>query len=162
MSLVVIFLIHGIQFQNTDDVIAQNQTDEAGGTSEGGETTAQLQTANITGELTRPAGGNPFGGEKIGDMTINSDGHQTEIKGLISASPAEENVFEPWLADEGGSGYKISLGQIMENGTIDVGQHMVNPFTYSVFIITEEPQDDVDPNAADAIAGIELEAPFGQ
>jgi hypothetical protein len=81
---------------------------------------------------------------------------------LISATPAEENVFEAWLADEGGSGYKISLGQIMDNGTIDVSQHMVNPFTYSVFLITEEPQDDVDPNAADPIAGIELDAPFGR
>ncbi len=39
---------------------------------------------------------------------------------------------------------------------------MVNQFTYSVLTITEEPQDDADPNAADSIAGIELEAPFGQ
>jgi hypothetical protein len=31
-----------------------------------------------------------------------------------------------------------------------------------VFFITEEPQDDVDPNSADAIAGVQLEAPFGQ
>jgi hypothetical protein len=155
-----VYMTHGfqIQIQMIDYVLAQNQTEEA----KGGESAAQLETANVTGELTKPAEGNPYGGEKIGDITINSDGHLTNINGLISASPAEGNVFEAWLADEGGSGYKISLGQIMDNGTIDVGQHMVNPFTYSVFIITEEPQDDVDPNAADAIAGIELEAPFGQ
>jgi hypothetical protein len=39
---------------------------------------------------------------------------------------------------------------------------MVNPFAYTIFYITEEPENDVDPNAADAIAGIKLEAPFGQ
>lgn len=50
----------------------------------------------------------------------------------------------------------------MENGTINISQHMVNPFTYSIFIITEEPQGDVDPNAAEAIAGIKLGSPFGQ
>jgi len=39
---------------------------------------------------------------------------------------------------------------------------MVNPFTYTIFYISEEPENDADPNPADAIAGIELEAPFGQ
>lgn len=158
MGLVVVLtasLIHAIQVQMIDYVVAQNQTRESG-------STAQLQTANVTGELTKPAGGNLYGGEKIGDITINSDGQQTYIKGLISASPAEGNVYEAWLVDGGGSGYKLSLGQIIENGTIDVSQHMVNPFTYTLFYITEEPENDVDPNAANAIAGIELETPFGQ
>lgn len=50
----------------------------------------------------------------------------------------------------------------MENGTIDFSQNMVNPFTYTIFFITEEPQNDVDPNPATAIAGIELNASFGQ
>lgn len=50
----------------------------------------------------------------------------------------------------------------MENGTIDFNQDMVNPFTYTIFFITEEPADDTDPNPATAIAGIELDAPFGQ
>lgn len=50
----------------------------------------------------------------------------------------------------------------MENGTIDFSQNMVNPFTYTIFFITEEPRNDVDPNPATAIAGIELKAPFGQ
>jgi hypothetical protein len=57
---------------------------------------------------------------------------------------------------------KLSLGQLSENGTINVSQHMVNPFTYTVFFVTEEPQDDVDPNSANAIAGVQLKAPFGQ
>ena len=81
---------------------------------------------------------------------------------LISASPAEGNVYEAWLQDAGGSEYRLSLGQVMENGTIDFSQNMVNPFTYTIFFITEEPRNDVDPNPATAIAGIELKAPFGQ
>jgi hypothetical protein len=143
---------YGIVSQPVQHAIAQNDSADS----------AQLQTANVTGELTRPAGGNPYGGEKIGDITITSDGHQTNVKGLVSASPAEENVYEAWLHDAGGSDYKLSLGQLSENGTINVSQHMVNPFTYTVFFITEEPQDDVDPAGADAIAGVQLEAPFGQ
>ncbi len=39
---------------------------------------------------------------------------------------------------------------------------MVNPYTYSQFIITEEPQNDKDPNAAGTLAGTDLPAPFGQ
>jgi hypothetical protein len=142
----------GMEDQPVQYAVSQNESADS----------AQLQTANVTGELTRPAGGNPYGGEKIGDITITSDGHQTSIKGLISASPAEENVYEAWLHDAGGSDYRLSLGQLYENGTINVSQNMVNPFTYTAFFITEEPQDDVDPNSADAIAGVQLEAPFGQ
>jgi hypothetical protein len=149
---IVTSLTYGIGGPIAQLVIAQN----------GSADSAQLQTANVTGELTKPAGGNPYGGEKIGDIAISSDGHQTNIKGLVSASPAEGNVYEAWLGDAGGSEYKLSLGQLSENGTIDVSQHMVNPFTYTIFFVTEEPQDDVDPNSANAIAGVQLKAPFGQ
>src|ERR671919_2815213 len=89
---------------------------------------AQLQAANVTGELTRPAGGNPYGGEKIGDIAITSDGHQTNIKGLVSASPAEENVYEAWLHDAGGWGYQRSLRQRNKEGTINFSQHTVHAF----------------------------------
>jgi hypothetical protein len=149
---VVTSLTYGIESQIAQNVVAQNESADS----------AQLQTANVTGELKKPAGGNPYGGEKIGDITITSDGHQTNIEGLVSASPAEGNVYEAWLGDAGGSEYNLSLGQLNENGTINVSQYMVNPFTYMIFFVTEEPQDDVDPNSADAIAGVQLEDPFGQ
>ena len=80
-----------------------------------------------------------------------------DISGLISASPGEGKVYEAWLEDAGGSGYRLSLGQVPENGTIQFSQNMVNPFTYTIFYISEEPENDADPNPADAIAGIELE-----
>ena len=96
---VVTSLTYGTETQTPQNVAAQNESADS----------AQLQTANVTGELTKPAGGNPYGGEKIGDITISSDGHQTDIKGLVSASPAEGNVYEAWLGDAGGSEYKLSL-----------------------------------------------------
>lgn len=92
------------------NVVAQNDSADS----------AQLQTANVTGELTKPVGGNPYSGEKIGDIAISSDGHQTNIKGLVSASPGEGKVYEAWLQDAGGSEYKLSLGQLSENRTINV------------------------------------------
>jgi hypothetical protein len=39
---------------------------------------------------------------------------------------------------------------------------MVNPYTYTQFLVTEEPFEDPDPNGASVIAGAELVSPFGQ
>jgi hypothetical protein len=39
---------------------------------------------------------------------------------------------------------------------------MVNPYTYKNFELTEEPAEDPDPNAAESIAGYELQTPFGR
>lgn len=149
---VVTSLTYAIENQIPQNVIAQNESADS----------AQLQAANVTGDLTQASGGNVFGGQETGEITINSDGRQMDISGLINASPGEGNVYEAWLEDAGGSGYRLSLGQVPENGTIQFSQNMVNPFTYTIFYISEEPENDADPNPADAIAGIELEAPFGQ
>lgn len=149
---VVASLTYATENQIPQNVVAQNESAD----------TAQLQSSNVTGDLTQASGGNVFGGQETGEITINSDGRQMDISGLISASPGEGKVYEAWLEDAGGSGYRLSLGQVPENGTIQFSQNMVNPFTYTIFYISEEPENDADPNPADAIAGIELEAPFGQ
>jgi hypothetical protein len=39
---------------------------------------------------------------------------------------------------------------------------MVDPYTYSQFIVTEEPVEDADPDAASAMGGVQLRAPFGR
>jgi hypothetical protein len=149
---VVASLTYATENQMSQNVAAQNETADS----------AQLQAANVTGDLTQASGGNVFGGQETGEITINSDGRQIDISGLISATPGEGKVYEAWLEDAGGSGYRLSLGQVPENGTVQFSQNMVNPFTYTIFYISEEPENDIDPNPADAIAGIELEAPFGQ
>jgi hypothetical protein len=39
---------------------------------------------------------------------------------------------------------------------------MVNPYTYTQFIVTQEPFEDSDPNAASTLSGAKLVSPFGQ
>ena len=121
----------------------------------------EAEAQNNTGDITAASEGQPFGGEKIGTVTIDSDGRRTNVTADINASPNEGNVYEGWLVDAEGSGYKLSLGQF-RNGTLDFSQYMVNPYTYKNFELTEEPAEDPDPNAAESIAGYELQTPFGR
>ena len=114
-----------------------------------------------TGDITAASEGQPFGGEKMGTITIDSDGRRTNVSADMNTSPNEGNVYEGWLVDAEGSGYKLSLGQF-RNGTLDFSQYMVNPYTYKNFELTEEPAEDPDPNAAESIAGYQLQTPFGR
>ncbi|HZA69679.1 MAG TPA: hypothetical protein VE548_08255 [Nitrososphaeraceae archaeon] len=116
---------------------------------------------NMSGDITASSGENPFGGENLGTVSVNSDGNMTNVTGDLNSSPGEGNVFEGWLVDAGGSGYKLSLGQFSD-GKLNFTQNMVNPYTYKNFEVTEEPAEDPDPNAAASIAGFELQTPFGQ
>lgn len=102
-----------------------------------------------------------FGTEKIGTLSIDTQNKTLDISVNMTAAPKSDKVFEAWLVDADGSNYKLSLGAIDSN-SLKVSDHMVNPYTYTEFIITEEPKDDVDPNAAGTYGGAELQAPFGQ
>jgi hypothetical protein len=115
----------------------------------------------MSGAITAAEGGEPFGGQQMGTLSIDTTGRRTNISADLNGQPGEGNVFEGWLVDTGASGYKLSLGQF-RNGTLDFSQYMVNPYTYNNFEVTEEPAEDPDPNAADSIAGFELQDPFGQ
>jgi hypothetical protein len=115
----------------------------------------------MSGPITAAEGGEPFGGQQMGTVSIDITGRRTTVDADINDTPEEGNVFEGWLVDTGGSGYKLSLGQFRD-GTLGFSQYMVNPYTYNNFEVTEEPAEDPDPNAADSIAGFELQDPFGQ
>jgi hypothetical protein len=119
---------------------------------------AQAQQINI--DVTKPASDKPFGGEKVGTISITPEGHIVHLLANMSAPPSSGKVYEGWFVDAGGSGYKLSLGEFGKNGTLQFDQQMVNPYTYTQFIVTEEPFEDADPNAADAIGGAQLQAPF--
>ena len=60
------------------------------------------------------------------------------------------------------SGYSLSLGKFDGNTTLVILQTMSNPYTYSVFFVTAEPENDPDPNPSSVVVGIELPPPFGQ
>ena len=57
---------------------------------------------------------------------------------------------------------QVSLGEFSKNGTLTYEEQMVNPYTYTQFIVTEEPFEDADPNGAAATGGIQLQTPFGR
>ena len=102
-----------------------------------------------------------FGTEKIGTLSIDTQNKTLDISVNMTATPKQDKVFEAWLVDADGSNYKLSLGALVGN-SLKVSDNMVNPYTYTQFIITEEPKDDADPNAAGTYGGAELQAPFGQ
>src|ERR671912_1119399 len=133
------------------------QQSEAGSGAQGQFPSAQ----QISGAITAAEGGEPFGGQQMGTVSIDTTGRRTIVSADINDTPGEGNVFEGWLVDTGGSGYKLSLGQFRD-GTLDFSQYMVNPYTYNNFEITQEPAEDPDPNAADSIAGFQLQDPIGQ
>jgi hypothetical protein len=102
-----------------------------------------------------------FGTEKIGTVSMDVKNKTLDLSINMTAMPKPDKVFEAWLVDADGSNYKLSLGAI-EDGTLKTSEHMVNPYTYTEFIITEEPKDDVDPNSAGTYGGAELPTPFGR
>ena len=83
----------------------------------------QAQAQQSTGDITAASEGQPFGGEKMGTITVDSDGRRTNVTADTNASPNEGNVYEGWLVDAAGSDYKPSLGQF-RNGTLNFSQYM--------------------------------------
>src|SRR5215208_2745221 len=149
----------GQQQQGQANETRSPQQSEAGSGAQG----QLLSGQQMSGPITAAEGGEPFGGQQIGTVSIDSTGNRTNISADINDMPGEGNVFEGWLVDAGtgASGYRLSLGQFRD-GTLDFSQYMVNPYTYNNFEVTEEPAEDPDPNAADSIAGFELQDPFGR
>jgi hypothetical protein len=122
----------------------------------------QFAYSQQTLDVKTPGGNEVFGGEKMGTVTIVPKEHMVQIVANMTTPPKEGKVFEGWLVDAGGSGYKLSLGEFSKNGTLDYTANMVNPYTYSQFIVTQEPFEDADPNAASPLSGAKLVSPFGQ
>ncbi|MGB7959358.1 MAG: hypothetical protein WCF46_05645, partial [Nitrososphaeraceae archaeon] len=60
--------------------------------------------------------------------------------------PESGKVFEAWLVDDyyEGSGYALSMGKILESGTLEFHEVMTNAKTYTDIIITQEPANDLN------------------
>jgi hypothetical protein len=115
----------------------------------------------ISGTLTAPSNGNPFGGDQVGTFSVLSDGSQTSIFAHVDLVASEGSVLEGWLVDAG-TDYKLSLGQLNDRGSLIFHQDLVNAYTYNVLVITEETDKDTDPNPATPVGGAPLPSPFGQ
>lgn len=127
--------------------------------------TLGLQSANaepITMDIHKSKEPGPgFGTEKIGTLTYNANNSTLDISANLNVTSKQDKVFEGWLVDGDGSNYKLSLGAVNGNN-LNFSESMVNPYTYTQFILTEEPISDADPNAAGTYGGVELQPPFGQ
>ena len=123
--------------------------------------TVPLAHAQMTLNITRADADKPYGGEKLGTVLIVPKEHVLSVTANMRSQPINGTVYEGWLVDDG-SGYKLSLGEFSNNRTLTYNDQMVNPYTYTQFIVTEEPFEDPDPNAATATGGTQLQIPFGR
>ena len=114
-------------------------------------------------ELKEPAtGGEEYTGDTKGTLDITDRNGTITLTAKMFEPPAGEDVYEGWFEDKGASGYRLSLGEFDDTNTLTVNQTMVNPYTYTIFYVTAEPSDDVDPNPSDIVVGTQLPSPFGQ
>ena len=127
--------------------------------------TLGLQSANaepMTMDINKAKDPGPgFGTDKLGTLTIDANNNTLDVSANLTVTPKQDKVFEGWLVDADGSNYKLSLG-VVDGNNLKFSENMVNPYTYTQFIITEEPIGDADPNAAGTYGGAELQPPFGQ
>ena len=115
----------------------------------------------IEGKFTAPSGDKPFGGDEVGMIEIEYNKNHITVMAELNKSPSEDMVFEGWLVDPE-TGYKLSTGLLDENNAQTFEQMIVNPYIYNVYVVTEEPTEDVDPNANVPVGGFALPSPFGR
>ena len=48
----------------------------------------------LSGDLTSPDGGNPFGGDDVGDYSITTNGHMMVIRAQADIEPSDGMVLE--------------------------------------------------------------------
>lgn len=124
------------------------------------EAKAQGKPTLLSGELTAPSNGKPFGGENIGSYAITPSGHKVDITIHINKPPRYGQVFEAWLVDTK-TGYDLSLGQVGTDGKVTLSQNMFNPYAYNQIIISQESPNSTSHKPSLPIGGAALEAPFG-
>ena len=124
----------------------------------------KIQETGVSLDLSTPAAGNMFGGDKKGSFNFSFQNNNVIGNAKMNEKPAEGKVYEGWFEDKGdASGYSLSVGKFnKDENTLALNQTMVNPYTYTVFFVTAEPVDDPDPKPADIVVGAKLPIPFGQ
>ena len=107
-----------------------------------------------------------YGGQVFGLVTVDTNGHSTKISAATDLVPKSDMVFEAWLVDGNyaASGYPLSLGQFIKDGTLSYNENLVNSYTFTDITVTMEPRDDKDPKPAwsNAVGAYLLAPPFGQ
>jgi len=122
-------------------------------------------TFSMRGALTAPEGDKPFGGDHVvGHYFIRANDHQVNIDAEFESTSSPNLVLEGWLVDVD-TGFKLSTGLFTDETNANrlyVTQEIANPWIYDVFVVTEEPIVDDDPNPHKPVGGVALSKPFGQ
>jgi hypothetical protein len=107
-----------------------------------------------------------YGGQPFGVVNVASNGHTMRVSAVTDLVPNPDMVFEAWLVDGNyrASGYPLSLGQFIKDGSLAFDENMVNSFTYTDVMITMEPRNDLDPKPAwsNAVGAYYMAVPFGK
>jgi hypothetical protein len=107
-----------------------------------------------------------YGGTIFGLANACTNGYTINVDLSTNYVPQAGKVFEAWLVDNagGGSGYALSMGKILDSGTLSFNQIMNNAKTYTDIVLTQEPDNDVSPLASwsNSVAETWLIPPFGQ
>jgi hypothetical protein len=82
-----------------------------------------------------------YGGTIFGLANVCTNGYTINVDLATNYQPPSGKVFEAWLVDDyyGGSGYALSMGKILESGTLGFHGVMTNAKTYTDIVITLEP-----------------------
>jgi hypothetical protein len=107
-----------------------------------------------------------YGGQPFGVVNVASNGHTMRVSAVTDLVPNPDMVFEAWLVDGNyaASGYPLSLGQFIKDGSLAFDENMVNSYTYTDIMITMEPRNDADPKPAwsNAVGAYYMAVPFGK
>jgi hypothetical protein len=107
-----------------------------------------------------------YGGTIFGLANACTNGYTINVDLSTNYVPQAGKVFEAWLVDNagGGSGYALSMGKILDSGTLSFNEIMNNAKTYTDIVLTQEPDNDVSPLASwsNSVAETWLIPPFGQ
>jgi len=122
-------------------------------------------TFSMRGALTAPEGDKPFGSDHVvGHYFIRANDHQVNIEAEFESTSSPNLVLEGWLVDVD-TGFKLSTGLFTDEtnaNRLNVTQEIENPWIYDVFVVTEEPIVDDDPNPHKPVGGAALSKSFGQ
>ena len=107
-----------------------------------------------------------YGGVVFGASNVCTNGYTINVDLATNYLPKDGWVFNAWLVDDGyeGSGYALSMGKILESGTLSFNEIMTNARTYTDIVVTQQPADSLSPLASwsNTAAQTWLVPPFGQ
>lgn len=88
-----------------------------------------------------------YGGTIFGLADVCTNGNLIDVDITTNYIPQPGKVFEAWLVDDlsKGSDYALSMGKILNSGSLRFQEVMNNATTYTDIVVTQEPAGDLSP-----------------